>query len=114
MATSGRRGCEADWRRCWRSRTFPAIGPAARARYQDFVEGFAPLLRGGREFAEAGEELPDEVVMLAVGAAEAIVFEEIEAGRAAQLPALGPAAGAARAVIAQLTSNRASVVLTVT
>ena len=29
--------------------------------------------------------------MLAVGAAEAIVFEEIEAGRAARLPALGPA-----------------------
>ena len=29
--------------------------------------------------------------MLAVGAAEAIVFEEIEAGRAAQLPALAPA-----------------------
>jgi AcrR family transcriptional regulator len=72
-------------------RTFPAIGPEARARYQDFVEGFAPLLRGGREFAEAGEELPGEVEMLAVGAAEAVVFEEIEAGRAAQLPALGPA-----------------------
>ncbi|HEY4779547.1 MAG TPA: hypothetical protein VIH47_08155 [Solirubrobacterales bacterium] len=72
-------------------RTFPAIGAEPRARYQDFVEGFAPLLRGGREFAEAGEELPDEVEMLAVGAAEAIVFEEIEAGRAEQLPALAPA-----------------------
>jgi len=73
--------------------TFPAIGPAARARYQEFVESFAPLLGGGRELAGtgAGAELPREVEMLAVGAAEAIVFEEIEAGRAAQLNALGPA-----------------------
>ena len=72
-------------------RTFPAIGPEARARYQDFVEGFAPLLREGRELAESDGELPDEVEMLAVGAAEAIVFEEIEAGRAEQLPAMAPA-----------------------
>jgi AcrR family transcriptional regulator len=72
-------------------RTFPAIGPEARARYQEFVEGFAALLREGREFSEMGAELPGEVEMLAVGAAEAIIFEEIEAGRAAQLPALAPA-----------------------
>ena len=71
-------------------RAFPAIGPAARARYEDFVAGFAPLLREGREFAKAGAELPREVEMLAVGAAEAIVFEEIEAGRAGQLGALAP------------------------
>jgi hypothetical protein len=70
---------------------FPAIGPTARARYQEFVESFAPLLAGGRELAGTGAELPREVEMLAVGAAEAIVFEEIEAGRAAQLPALAPA-----------------------
>jgi AcrR family transcriptional regulator len=70
---------------------FPAIGPAARARYQEFVESFAPLLAGGRELAGTGAELPREVEMLAVGAAEAIVFEEIEAGRAAQLRALAPA-----------------------
>jgi AcrR family transcriptional regulator len=72
-------------------RAFPAIGPEARARYQDFVEGFASLLREGREFSGTAEELPAEMEMLAVGAAEAIVFEEIEAGRAAQLPAMGPA-----------------------
>ncbi len=71
-------------------RAFPAIGPAARARYQEFVESFAPLLAGGRELAATGAELPREVEMLAVGAAEAIVFEEIEAGRAGQLGALAP------------------------
>jgi hypothetical protein len=72
-------------------RTFPAIGPAARARYQEFVESFALLLRGGRELSEMGAELPAEVELLAIGAAEAIVFEEIEAGRTAQLPVLAPA-----------------------
>jgi hypothetical protein len=71
-------------------RTFPAIGPEARARYQAFVESFAPLLGGGRRLAATGAELPREVEMLAVGAAEAIVFEEIEAGRAADLPHLAP------------------------
>ncbi len=72
-------------------RAFPSISPEARGRYQEFVESFAPLLQGGREFSGMGAELPAEVEMLAVGAAEAIVFEEIEAGRAAQLPALAPA-----------------------
>jgi AcrR family transcriptional regulator len=72
-------------------RSFPSTGPEARARYQFFVEGLGPLLSGGREFSELGEDLPAEVEMLAVGAAEAIVYEEIEGGRAEKLPALGPA-----------------------
>lgn len=71
-------------------RAFPSISPAARARYQAFVESFAPLLRGGRGLAGTGAELPREVEMFAVGAAEAIIFEEIEAGHAAQLPGLAP------------------------
>jgi AcrR family transcriptional regulator len=71
-------------------RAFPSISPRARALYQDFVEGFATLLGEGRQFSETGAELPAEVEMLAVGAAEAIVFDEIDAGRAAELPALGP------------------------
>jgi hypothetical protein len=73
------------------TRSFPSGNPEARARYQEFVEEFAPMLREGREFVERGEELPAEVEMFAVGAAETIVFGEIEAGRAAALPALGPA-----------------------
>jgi AcrR family transcriptional regulator len=72
------------------TRSFPSIGPEAHRLYLDFAEGFAPMLREGREFSGMGEELPVDVELLAVGAAEAIVFEEIEAGRAAQLPALGP------------------------
>jgi AcrR family transcriptional regulator len=72
------------------ARTFPSIGPAAQARYHVFVEGLAPLLSEGREYSGIGAELPDEVELLAVGTAEAIVFEQIQAGRAAGLAALGP------------------------
>jgi hypothetical protein len=72
------------------ARTFPSIGPEAQARYQAFVESLAPLLSEGREFSGIGEELPVEVELLAVGAAEAIVFEQIQAGRTARLGELGP------------------------
>jgi hypothetical protein len=72
------------------ARSFPAIGPAAQRRYHDFVEGLAPLLAEGREAAPGGAELPGEVEILAVGAAEAIVFEQIQTGRTAELVALTP------------------------
>jgi hypothetical protein len=72
------------------TRTFPSIGPEQQARYQAFVESFGPMLAKGREFSGAEQELPGEVEMLAVGAAEAIVFEEVESGRAAELGAMGP------------------------
>jgi len=69
---------------------FPALGQRAQARFQAFAASFAPLLEGGREAADANAELPREVEALAVGAAEAIVFEEIVAGRAAGLIDLLP------------------------
>jgi AcrR family transcriptional regulator len=72
------------------ARIFPSIGPEALRRYHAFVESLAPLLSGGREFAEAGDELPGEVELLAVGAAEAIVFEQIQLGRTAGLMAMAP------------------------
>jgi AcrR family transcriptional regulator len=72
------------------ARSFPAIGPEAQARYQGFVESLAPLLAEGREFSGLAEELPGEVELLAVGAAEAIVFDLVQAGRTSGLAALGP------------------------
>ncbi|HEX3733555.1 MAG TPA: hypothetical protein VHU86_00225 [Solirubrobacterales bacterium] len=71
-------------------RTFPAIRPEAYAQYLRLLEGFAPFFAEGRAFSGAGDELPDQVEMLAVGAAEAIIFDEIMAERTAQLPALLP------------------------
>jgi AcrR family transcriptional regulator len=71
------------------TRTFPSIDLDTQARYQAFVESFGPMLAAGRGLAEA-DELPREVEALAVGAAEAIIFEQIESGRAAQLQAMAP------------------------
>jgi AcrR family transcriptional regulator len=71
-------------------RSFPAIGPNARRHYQDFVYGFAPLLSAGRDFSALAAELPSEVEMLAIGAAEAIIYDEIQEGRAASLDLKAP------------------------
>lgn len=72
-------------------RAYPALGTPRRLRYEAFVADFAPLLAGGRRLAAAsGAELPDEVELLAVGAAEAIVFEAGEAGRATALTEMAP------------------------
>jgi AcrR family transcriptional regulator len=71
-------------------RSFPAIRPAAYGRYMEFLETFTLCLREGRELTEMEGEPPGEIEMLAIGAAEAIVFEEIEAGRARALQSLTP------------------------
>jgi AcrR family transcriptional regulator len=71
-------------------RAYPALGNRAQARYQSFVDGFAPLLTPGRDFSGVADQLPASVEMLAVGAAEAIVFEEVASGRTEALPALLP------------------------
>jgi AcrR family transcriptional regulator len=70
---------------------FPALGPRAQARFQSFVESFAPMLEDGRREFGHEADLPGEVTNLAVGAAEAILFEEIVSGRAADLGRLQPA-----------------------
>jgi hypothetical protein len=71
-------------------RSFPSLGPRAQARAQAFLESFGPMLAGGRGASEIGADLPTEVEMLAAGAAEAIVFEEVESGRAESLPTMLP------------------------
>lgn len=72
-------------------RSLPASGPAARERYEAFLRELAGLLADGRAAAALGTELPDEVELLALGAAEAIVLEVVEDGRIEALPALAPA-----------------------
>lgn len=69
---------------------YPSLGSGQRARYHRFVEGFEPLLSPGREFAGADAELPENVETLAVGATEAILFDQIQAGRAGELEQFGP------------------------
>jgi hypothetical protein len=73
------------------TRSYPALGAARQERYQSFVEKLAWQLRARRELAGIDGELPESVDAMAVGAAEAIVFEEISAGRTEELAAMGPA-----------------------
>jgi len=72
-------------------RSLPAAGPAGYRCYTTLLETFVPFLAPGRSCADAPDELPSEVEMLAIGAVETIVLREIDEGRAAQLPALLPA-----------------------
>lgn len=72
------------------TRAFPGIRPSAYARYVDLLSRFVPFMTEGRQYAEVEEELPGEVELLAVGAAEAIIFGEVDAGRAERLPAMLP------------------------
>jgi hypothetical protein len=71
-------------------RSFPSIRPPARLRYVEFLETFSLPLREGRALAGIEGEPPGEIEMLAIGAAEAVVLEEIEAGRVAALPSRTP------------------------
>jgi AcrR family transcriptional regulator len=73
-------------------RAYPALGAPQRRRYETFVAAFPPLLAADRPLAATGgAALPDEVELLAVGAAEAIVFETVESGGAAGLAEMAPA-----------------------
>ena len=72
------------------TRSFPGIRPATYQRYVELLSRFVPLMEEGRQYSEVDEELPEEVELLAVGAAEAIIFGEVDAGRAKRLPEMMP------------------------
>jgi len=72
------------------TRAFPGIRPDTYERYVSLLGRFTPFMTEGRAYAEVDEDLPGEVELLAVGAAEAIIFGEVDAGRAEQLPAMLP------------------------
>jgi AcrR family transcriptional regulator len=72
------------------TRAYPSLGSPQQARYHRFVARFEPMLAPGRRFAGADVELPRNVEALAVGAAEAIVFDRIQAGEADELEQHAP------------------------
>jgi AcrR family transcriptional regulator len=72
------------------TRVFPAIRPSAYQLYVEFLSDFEPLMSEGREHSEVDEELPAEVELLAIGAAESLIFSEIDAGRTEELPKMLP------------------------
>lgn len=68
----------------------PAAGPAGHQRYRVSTARFVPCFREGREYGGRDGELPRDAELMAVGGAEAIIFDEVVAGRASGLPALLP------------------------
>lgn len=68
----------------------PSAGPDAHERYRGAIERFLPFFRQGRVYANPSTEFPPDVELMAVGGAEAIVFDEVVAGRATKLPTLLP------------------------
>jgi len=66
-----------------------AAGVDARQRHWDAINRFAELLEDGRDLA-GGRELPDNIGLMAAGAASGLIFDELLSGRAERLPELLP------------------------
>lgn len=61
-----------------------AAGEEARQRYGLALERFAPFLEEGREYSSQSD-LPPDTARFAIGAGTAMIFDEIRAGRGAEL-----------------------------
>jgi len=66
-----------------------AAGADARQRHWDAVARFTSYLEDGRKLAN-GRELPENISLMSAGAVSGLIFDELLAGRAEQLPALLP------------------------
>jgi AcrR family transcriptional regulator len=67
----------------------PAAEPDAHRRYRGGLERFLPLFGEGRGYVQS-DALPADIERMAVGGAEAIIFDEVVAGRTEELPTLLP------------------------
>jgi AcrR family transcriptional regulator len=66
-----------------------AAGADARKLHWDAINRFKGYLEAGREL-KPGKELPEQISVMAVGAVSGLIFDELVAGRTAQLPELMP------------------------
>lgn len=66
-----------------------AAGADARQLHWNAVARFTQYLDGGRELSD-GRELPENISLMSAGAVSGLIFDELLAGRAEQLPALLP------------------------
>jgi len=66
-----------------------AAGAEARQRHWDAVARFTEYLDAGRRLS-GGPALPEHISTMAVGAVSGLIFDELVAGRTAQLPELMP------------------------
>jgi AcrR family transcriptional regulator len=67
-----------------------SAGPRAQRRYRAALQRMTPFFDEGRDFAPGGRRLPANTSRMAIGAVTGLVADEIEAGRADQLPDLLP------------------------
>jgi AcrR family transcriptional regulator len=66
-----------------------AAGADARQRHWNAIARFTEFLEDGRQLAD-GRELPENISLMSAGAVSGLIFDELLADRAAQLPALLP------------------------
>ena len=66
-----------------------AAGAEARQLHWNAVSRFTAYLEDGRELAD-GRELPENISLMSAGAVSGLIFDELLAGRAAQLQAMLP------------------------
>jgi AcrR family transcriptional regulator len=66
-----------------------AAGADARQRHWNAVSRFTAFLEDGRELAD-GRELPENISLMSAGAVSGLIFDELLAGRGAQLQAMLP------------------------
>lgn len=67
-----------------------AIGEDARVRSRQGLDRFVPFLDEGRAASPRGAELPAETARFAIGGATSMVFDEVRAGRGAELERILP------------------------
>jgi AcrR family transcriptional regulator len=66
-----------------------AAGADARRLHWDAIARFTEYLDAGRELA-GGKQLPENISLMSAGAVSGLIFDELLAGRAAELPARLP------------------------
>jgi AcrR family transcriptional regulator len=67
-----------------------AAGDDARERYRAALARFTPFLEEGRTYSGQGDALPPDTARFAIGGATSMIFDEIRAGRGAELPRILP------------------------
>jgi AcrR family transcriptional regulator len=66
------------------------VGEEARIRYRAALSRFTPLFDEGRAISPQGEALPAETARFAIGGGTSMVFDEVRAGRGAELRRILP------------------------
>lgn len=67
-----------------------SFGEDARIRYRVALDRFVPFLEEGRDHSGQGDALPKDTAQFAIGGAVSMIFDEIRAGRGAELPSILP------------------------